>query len=129
MRRISKYCVISMSVIMIALLTTACGSNSDAKDISDLQQYKTDYVGDSPNVVNIVSHQDYPKGYTYDHIEIQSEAEPYGLMVYLKVGQKDSKIEEQLQANADTAFDLIGNLGVLEYLDADSEEIIASFES
>ena len=32
----------------------------------DLTQYKTDYVGDAPNVVDIVSHQEYPKEYSYE---------------------------------------------------------------
>ena len=42
-------------------------------EIPDLSQYKTDYVGDSSNVINIVSSQEYPEGYSYDSIEIQSE--------------------------------------------------------
>ena len=41
-------------------------------EIPDLSQYKTDYVGDSSNVINIVSSQEYPEGYSYDSIEILS---------------------------------------------------------
>ena len=37
-------------------------------EIPDLSQYKTDYVGDSSNVINIVSGQEYPEGYSYDSI-------------------------------------------------------------
>ena len=39
-------------------------------EIPDLSQYKTDYVGDSSNVINIVSGQEYPEGYSYDSIQI-----------------------------------------------------------
>ena len=97
-------------------------------EIPDLSQYKTDYVGDSSNVINIVSGQEYPEGYSYDSIEIQSETEPYGLTVFLKDEPSAVKLEDQLQVNADMTFDLIGNLGTIDYKTADSKEIIASYE-
>ncbi len=95
---------------------------------SDLSQYKTDYVGDSSNVINIVSGQEYPEGYSYDSIEIQSETEPYGLTVFLKDEPSAVKLEDELQVNADMTFDLIGNLGTIDYKTTDSKEIIASYE-
>ena len=94
-------------------------------EIPDLSQYKTDYVGDSSNVINIVSGQEYPAGYSYDSIEIQSETEPYGLTVFLKDEPSAAKLEDELQVNADMTFDLIGNLGTIDYKTADSKEIIA----
>ena len=97
-------------------------------EIPDLSQYKTDYVGDSSNVINIVSSKEYPEGYSYDSIEIQSETEPYGLTVFLKDEPSAPKLEDELQVNADMTFDLIGNLGTLDYKIADSKEIIASYE-
>ena len=97
-------------------------------EIPDLSQYKTDYVGDSSNVINIVSGQEYPEGYSYDSIEIQSETEPYGLTVFLKDEPSAAKLEDELQVNADMTFDLIGNLGTIDYKTADSKEIIASYE-
>ena len=87
-----------------------------------------DYVGDSSNVINIVSSQEYPEGYSYDSIEIQSETEPYGLTVFLKDEPSAVKLEDELQVNADMTFDLIGNLGTIDYKTADSKEIIASYE-
>ena len=87
-----------------------------------------DYVGDSSNVINIVSGQEYPEGYSYDSIQIQSETKPYGLTVFLKVEPSAVKIEDELQVNADMTFDLIGNLETLDYKIADSKEIIASYE-
>ena len=80
------------------------------------------------NVINIVSGQEYPEGYSYDSIQIQSETKPYGLTVFLKVEPSAVKIEDELQVNADMTFDLIGNLETLDYKIADSKEIIASYE-
>lgn len=121
--------IISVLVTALVLSLSACGKKKqDLYEIPDLSQYKTEYVGDTSNVVNIVSHQDYPEGYSYDKVEIQSEKEPYGLTVFLKKEPSASKIEDELQINAGMTFDLIGNLETLDYKEADSEEIIAAYE-
>ena len=120
-----------IAIILIVLSITSvpsCGRKKEMYEVPDLSQYKTDYVGDFSNVIKIVSSQDYPEGYAYDSIEIQSEGEPYGLTVFLKVEPSASKLEDELQVNADMTFDLIGNLGTLDYKIADSKEIIASYE-
>ena len=117
-----------MLVAMSIMLISACGKKEKLYEIPDLSQYKTDYVGDSSNVINIVSGQEYPEGYSYDSIQIQSETKPYGLTVFLKVEPSAVKIEDELQVNADMTFDLIGNLEMLDYKIADSKEIIASYE-
>ena len=125
-----------MLVAMSIMLISACGKKENLYEIPDLSQYKTDYVGDSSNVINIVSGQEYPvvsgqeypAGYSYDSIEIQSETEPYGLTVFLKDEPSAVKLEDELQVNADMTFDLIGNLGTIDYKTADSKEIIVSYE-
>ena len=117
-----------MLVAMSIMLISACGKKENLYEIPDLSQYKTDYVGDSSNVINIVSGQEYPEGYSYDSIEIQSETEPYGLTVFLKAEPSASMLEDELQVNADMTFDLIGNLGTIDYKTADSKEIIVSYE-
>ena len=117
-----------MLVAMSIMLISACGKKEKLYEIPDLSQYKTDYVGDSSKVINIVSGQEYPEGYSYDSIEIQSETEPYGLTVFLKDETSAAKLEDELQVNADMTFDLIGNLGTIDYKTADSKEIIASYE-
>ena len=38
-----------------AILLSACGRKEELYEIPDLSQYKTDYVGDSSNVINIVT--------------------------------------------------------------------------
>ena len=121
----------TLSIILAVVSITsisACAQKEALYETPDLSQYKTDYVGNSSNVINIVSGQDYPEGYTSDSIEIQSETEPYGLTVFLKSKPSASTLEDELQVNADITFDLIGNLGTLDYRTADSKEIIASYE-
>ena len=59
-----------MLVAVSIMLISACGKKEKLYEIPDLSQYKTDYVGDSSNVINIVSGQEYPEGYSYDSIEI-----------------------------------------------------------
>ena len=117
-----------MLVVVSTMLISACGKKEKLYEIPDLSKYKTDYVGDSSNVINIVSGQEYPEGYSYDSIEIQSETEPYGLTVFLKDESSAVKLEDELQVNADMTFDLIGNLETLDYRIADSKEIIASYD-
>lgn len=121
---------IAIMLIVVSIMSiSACGRNNEEMyEVPDLSQYKTDYVGDNSNVINIVSGQDYPEGYSYDSIEIQSEKEPYGLTVFLKVEPSAPKLEDELQVNADMTFDLIGNLGTLDYKMADSKEMLALYE-
>ena len=47
-------------IVMLIISLSACGRKETLYEIPDLSQYKTDYVGDSSNVINIVSKQDYP---------------------------------------------------------------------
>ena len=123
-----KVIAIILVTVSIMLISACARKKEEMYKVPDLSQYKTDYVGDAPNVISIVSSQDYPEGYSYDSIEIQSETEPYGLTVFLKVEPSASKLEDELQVNADMTFDLIDNLGILDYKSADSKEIIASYE-
>ena len=123
-----KKVILIILFTLSAILISACGRKEELYEIPNLSQYKTDYVGDSSNVINIVSSQEYPEGYSYDSIEIQSETEPYGLTVFLKDEPSASRIEDELQVNADMTFNLIGNLETLDYRIADSKEIIASYE-
>lgn len=124
MKKVLAIMLVAVSIMLIS----ACGKKEKMYEIPDLSQYKTDYVGDSSNVINIVSSQEYPEGYSYDSTEIQSEIEPYGLTVFLKDEPSAVKLEDELQVNADMTFDLIGNLGTIDYKTADSKEIIASYE-
>ncbi len=82
----------------------------------------TDYVGDAPTVTEIARRLPYPDEYQYDHIEIQSGEEPYGLTVFLK--GKPSIDATQFQTAANKAFESIGNLGSITFFVVDSEEMV-----
>ena len=82
----------------------------------------TDYVGDAPIVNEIARRLPYPEEYQYDHIEIQSGEEPYGVTIFLK---GNSSVEmEQFQKAANKAFESIGNLGSITFSVVDSEEMV-----
>lgn len=86
-----------------------------------LEQYRTEYVGDSSGSAAIAMSLPYPDGYTYDHIALQTDAEPYEMTVYLNgTGTYD------FQTCADTAFDLIGNLGIITFCNTD-DTVYASY--
>lgn len=123
----NKKAIAWILAVVSILLISGCSKKGETQKADDLSQYKTEYIGDNSNVIHIVSGQDYPKGYTYDSIEIQSATEPYGLTIYLKVDSSAPALQDELQANADRTFALIGNLGTLDYKTADSKEKIASY--
>ena len=85
----------------------------------------TDYVGDASTVSAIAMRLPYPEGYKYDHIEIQSSEEPYGLTVYLQ-GDASVDMNAFLEAS-DKAFESIGNLGSITFTSLDSGEIATIF--
>ena len=58
-KKVLEIMLVSISIMLIS----ACGKKEKLYEIPDLSQYKTDYVGDSSNVINIVSGQEYPEGY------------------------------------------------------------------
>ena len=131
-----KFAPIALAAVMLSLLITGCGNNAKTEAQTEnapetaaqtaIEQYKTEFVGDNSKVAHIAQLTEYPDGYAYDHIAIQSEEEPYGLTVYLKRGA-DASPDASFDACAETAFSLIGNLSELEYADAQTEEVIASF--
>lgn len=63
-----KKVIAIIPVVLSIISVPACGRKEKMYEIPDLSQYKTDYVGDSSNVINIVSGQEYPEGYSYDSI-------------------------------------------------------------
>lgn len=92
----------------------------------DIEQYRTAYVGDAPNVSAIAQRLPYPAGYSYSSIELQTGAEPYELMVFLQ-GNGDVQ-KSDFKDCADMAFDLIGNLGVISFHTPESADTGFSFE-
>lgn len=83
----------------------------------------TDFVGDNSTVSAIVSHMTFPKGYEFDHIELETSEEPYGLTIVLRgSGDKDFDL---FSKNADLAFKHIGNLSSVMFLNKDTGELIS----
>ena len=62
-----------MLVTVSIMLISECGKKEKLYEIPDLSQYKTDYVGDSSNVINIVSSQEYPEGYRSEERRVGKE--------------------------------------------------------
>ena len=88
--------------------------------------YKTAYVGDNSKVSHILDKQGYPEEIVVQKFEILSQAEPYGLRVYLSKAPKDAN--KALLNNAMLTFFLIDNLSNLYYIEDKSDQVIATYE-
>ncbi|HFI0817463.1 TPA: DUF4825 domain-containing protein, partial [Streptococcus suis] len=116
-------------IVLLTILTTiflsACQPAKNEMD--SLEQYRTEYIGDNNNVIKIASLQDYPTGYTYDHIEIRSDEEPYELIIYLKVTEMPESDYLDLEENSNSIFDLIANLGKITFVNEETQKEIVSY--
>lgn len=116
-------------IMLLTILTTiflsACQPAKNEMD--SLEQYRTEYIGDNNNVIKIASLQDYPTGYTYDHIEIRSDEEPYELIIYLKVTEMPESDYLDLEENSNSIFDLIANLGRITFVNEETQKEIVSY--
>ncbi|HEM3609231.1 TPA: DUF4825 domain-containing protein [Streptococcus suis] len=116
-------------IMFLTILTTiflsACQPAKNEMD--SLEQYRTEYIGDNNNVIKIASLQDYPTGYTYDHIEIRSDEEPYELIIYLKVTEMPESDYLDLEENSNSIFDLIANLGKITFVNEETQKEIVSY--
>ena len=116
-------------IMLVTILTTiflsACQPAKNEMD--SLEQYRTEYIGDNNNVIKIASLQDYPTGYTYDHIEIRSDEEPYELIIYLKVTEMPDSDYLDLEENSNSIFDLIANLGKITFVNEETQKEIVSY--
>jgi len=82
-----------------------------------LFEHRTAYVGDNSAVGNIVSLLEFPTDVKYDHIELQTSAEPYGVDIYFKVTPEvkaayhasEPDHIDVFRENACLMFSLIGN--------------------
>ena len=93
--------------------------------LDDIEQYRTDYIGDAPKVSSIAQLLSYPKDFRYSSIELKTQTKPYELIVYLTGNDPVQKKDFDLCAA--TAFDLIGNMDVITFCKVETGETIASF--
>lgn len=116
-------------IMLLTILTTiflsACQPAKNEMD--SLEKYRTEYIGDNNNVIKIASLQDYPTGYTYDHIEIRSDEEPYELIIYLNVTEMPDSDYLDLEQNSNSIFDLIANLGKITFVNEETQKEIVSY--
>lgn len=108
--------VISLKKIFIFLALVLVLFGCQNRRIDSLYNYKTDYVGDNSSVSQIVSRQDYPKGFEVGAIEILSSKSPYGLKVFVKDTSNINR--EDLFINAIESFALIKNLDRIYYVES-----------
>ena len=116
---------IMLLTIPTAIFLSACQPAKNEMD--SLEQYRAEYIGDNNNVIKIASLQDYPTGYTYDHIEIRSDEEPYELIIYLKVTEMPDSDYLDLEQNSNSIFDLIANLGKITFVNEETQKEIVSY--
>lgn len=116
---------IMLLTILTAIFLSACQPAKSEMD--SLEQFRTEYIGDNNNVIKIASLQDYPTGYTYDHIEIRSDEEPYELIIYLKVTEMPDSDYLDLEQNSNSIFDLIANLGKITFVNEETQKEIVSY--
>ena len=106
--------------------TVTEGQETSVASRDNVFAYKTAYVGDNSKVSHILDKQGYPEGIVVQKFEILSQAEPYGLRVYLSKVPKDAN--KALLNNAMLTFFLIDNLSNLYYVEDKSDQVIASYE-
>ncbi len=128
--------IIIVAVIICIVAGICLLSNPKEKaDISyehpnaeQLFEYRTAYVGDNSAVGNIVSLLEFSTDVKYDHIELQTSAEPYGVDVYfnvtpeVKAAYDASEPDNNFRVNACIMLSLIENADhITFYLDDGSE--------
>ncbi|MEA4954471.1 MAG: M56 family metallopeptidase [Pseudoflavonifractor sp.] len=112
--------VIACIVAGICLLSNPkekANTSYEHPNAGQLFEYRTAYVGDNSAVGNIVSLVEFPSDVKYDHIELQTSAEPYGVDVYfsvtpeVKAAYNTSEPDniDVFRENACIMFSLIGN--------------------
>lgn len=130
-RHNNKLKIFLLLVISFSLLVGCSKKEEDnAKEdnsikSNDIYSYKTSYVGDNTKVIGIISNLNYPKNYTYSSIEIKSEKEPYGLIVYLDGELLDEN--DDFFNQAVVSMSLIENLDNIKFISKESKELIEEF--
>ncbi len=84
--------------------------------VSEIWNYRTEYIGNNSAVGNIASQLQYPKHLEYNGISLQTEKEPYSLTIMLQeqegieVAIVDEELELRNKINACILFSLVQNL-------------------
>lgn len=127
-------CIIA--AILLILATSMLSNPLKAKDSADpyeqLWESRTEYIGNAGKVSTISGHLNYPKPFQYDHIELQTKSEPYGLTIY--IAADESAVEQlaitellamtapEFHRNALLLFGLIGNVDEIAFQVTNNEQ-------
>lgn len=83
--------------------------------VNDLQQYKSRFVGDNSNTINLIDHLPYAK--QRKEVTLQTDKPPYGVTVTYDFGDgvDNGQLEAGLRSNALLMFALIENLDIINF--------------
>ncbi len=112
---------ISLMLVCFTLIMTMSSCSEKQRVVDDYLQYKGSMVGDNTAVINIVSMLIY--GQYLDKIELQTDKEPYGIIVnydFNGANEKRITFEDHMTANALVMFYLIDNVDTITFKDVDS---------
>ena len=98
-------------------------------DAAGLWNAKTEYVGNSSAVGRLVRLLPVPDGLKYDHIELQTSIQPYGISIYYSITEgsidkydtPDSKASGLFRKNALLLLSLVDNAGKISAVITDGE--------
>ncbi len=96
-------------------------------DTKELFKHKSAYVGDNSNVINLMYALSYGNGVKPTGCELQTDSEPYGIIINCQGYGTDEKASLPYLRNAAVIFSLIDNVGVVTF-NIESNEGIIPFE-
>ena len=106
--------------------TVTEGQKTSIASWNNVFAYKRAYVGDNSKVSHILDKQGYPEEIVVQKFEILSQAEPYGLRVYLSKVPKDGN--KALLNNAMLTFFLSDTLSNRYYIEDKRDQGSATYE-
>lgn len=131
-------CLVLVVGLVIGLMANPIQSPANpenaeiAKDIEELWQSRTNYVGDNSAVGNIISKLNFPEELTREGFQLYTDSPPYGLVLHFKTNtatedfSMDTSNTMLFKKNALILFSLIENVDRIEFV-LDYEEKVPSF--
>jgi len=124
---VKRILFVLLTVMALGLLLTSCSSvkenpeiDSDDSIFAQMLTYKTEYIGDSSAVGNLLNCLPvFDDEYVQKMFALQTQAEPYGLSIYYEATAKSGGAEpretEKMALYAEHLFKCIDNLSYVEY--------------
>ncbi|MBF0580040.1 DUF4825 domain-containing protein [Erysipelotrichaceae bacterium RD49] len=92
-----------------------------------IDQVKTPYVGNVSAVGKVLNALPYPPDWTRVSCSMQTDVEPYGMSLYFDLPGPLSMQPSLLENCAIFAFSAIENLGTIEFINNQTDEVLAAF--